>query len=136
MPGNAAGPPVVVALPGEIDPINHAVVKAVLFGALDSPGLVIADMTKTTFCDSLGVRILIMAHEHASASGSVLRVALQPGGRVARRLAIFGAGRVLHLYASVQDAMAASRARAGGEPAAPRPRPLRQALRCQPRFAR
>jgi hypothetical protein len=69
-------------------------------------------MTGTTFCDSEGVRVLVMAHEHASASGSVLRVALRPGGAVARRLAMFGAGRALRVYASVRDAMPAGPVRA------------------------
>jgi anti-anti-sigma factor len=107
MPGKPAGTPAIVALPVEIDLTNHAVAAASLLDALDNLGLVIADMTGTTFCDSAGLRMLLNAHQHASASGSTLRIVIRPGSPVARSLAILGTDRMLPIYASLEDAVRA-----------------------------
>jgi len=102
-----AGPRAIVALPGEIDITNSAAIKASLLLVLDGPGLVIADMTGTTFCDSSGLRMLIVARDRAAASGCTLRIVIRPDSSVARSLAILGMDRVLPIYASVADAMPA-----------------------------
>jgi anti-anti-sigma factor len=102
-----AGPRAVVALPGEIDITNSAVMKASLLAVLDGPGLVIADMTGTTFCDSSGLRMLIVARDQAEASGCTLRIVIRPDSSVARSLAILGMDRMLPIYASIEDAMPA-----------------------------
>ena len=102
-----AGPRAIVALPGEIDITNSAAIKASLLLVLDGPGLVIADMTGTTFCDSSGRRMLIVARDRAAASGCTLRIVIRPDSSVARSLAILGMDRVLPIYASVADAMPA-----------------------------
>jgi len=102
-----AGPRAIVALPGEIDITNSAAIKASLLLVLDGPGLVIADMTSTTFCDSSGLRMLIVARDRAAASGCTLRIVIRPDSSVARSLAILGMDRVLPIYASVADAMPA-----------------------------
>lgn len=69
-----AGLPVIVTMPGEIDLTNAAAAAADLLAALDQCGLVIADMTGTTFCDSAGLRILITARDHAADGRSTLRI--------------------------------------------------------------
>jgi anti-sigma B factor antagonist len=102
-----AGPPVIVTLPDEIDFNNQAAAAAGLRGALDACGLVIADMTGTTFCDSSGMRMLAAARDHAEASGSVLRIVIRPGGSVERALAIVGIGSMLRVYPSLDDAVQA-----------------------------
>jgi len=102
-----AGPRAIVALPGEIDITNSAAIKASLLVALDGPGLVIADMTGTTFCDSSGLRMLIVARDRAAASGCTLRIVIRPDSSVARSLAILGMDRMLPIYASVEDALPA-----------------------------
>ena len=102
-----AGSPVVVTLPGEIDITNSAATKATLLGLLDNPGLVVADMTGTTFCDSSGLRVLIIARNRAAASGCTLRIVIRPDSSVARSLAILGMDRMLPIYDSVADAMPA-----------------------------
>jgi anti-anti-sigma factor len=104
MAPGTAGPPVVVTLPDEIDLNNHAAMAATLLGALDTPGVIIADMTGTTFCDSSGMRVLVAAWDRARASGSTLRIVIQPEGAVARALAILGIDTMLPVYASVHDA--------------------------------
>ena len=107
MTEETAGPRAIVALPGEIDITNSAAIKSSLLGTLDNPGLVIADMTGTTFCDSSGLRMLIVARDRAAASGCTLRIVIRPDSSVARSLAILGMDRMLPIYASVADAMPA-----------------------------
>jgi anti-sigma B factor antagonist len=76
--------PTVVTLPGEIDMTNADRTGADLQAAL-APGVttVVADMTATTFCDSRGIRALVLAHKHAAASGAELRLVV-PSASVLR----------------------------------------------------
>jgi anti-anti-sigma factor len=67
--------------------------------------MIIADMSATTFCDCAGLRTLVAARDHATASGSALRIVVQPDGAVARSLAILGFDRMPPLYTSLRDAM-------------------------------
>lgn len=106
MTGKSACTPVIVVLPAEIDIGNSTATGMRLLDALDNPGLIIADMTGTEFCDSSGIRILLAAHDRASASGCELRIAVRPGSAVTRTMAILGVDRVLPIYASVEDATA------------------------------
>jgi anti-sigma B factor antagonist len=64
---------------------------------------VIADLTSTTFCDSLGARQLVLAHQDAKALGAQLRLALL-SGNVRRVLELMGLDQVLLLYPTVQAA--------------------------------
>lgn len=107
MAGQGSGPPVLVKLPAEIDVTNARAALARLLPALDGPGLVIADMTGTTFCDSAGLRMLVTARDRAQAGGATLRIIIRPGGSVARALAILGLDRMLPIYDSVADATSA-----------------------------
>ena len=105
--GAGAGAPDIVPLPAEIDITNYTAAAAMLLGAVDNAsGLLIADMTGTTFCDSSGMRMLLAAHDRAAANGSTLRVVIRPGSAVSRGLAILGIDRVLSLYATVEEARA------------------------------
>lgn len=99
-------PPAVVTLPEVIDFTNAEDTAAALLGARDDPGVIIADLTGTAFCDSMGMRMLIVAAERAEGSGCTLRVVIRRGGSVARKMAILSIERVLPLYASVEDAAA------------------------------
>lgn len=72
----ARAQPVVVTLPREIDMTNACQVSQRLCAALAAGApIVVADMTATRFCDSMGLRALVLAHEQASASSAELRVA-------------------------------------------------------------
>jgi anti-sigma B factor antagonist len=102
-----AGPRAIVSLPGEIDITNSTAMTASLIAVLDGPGLVIVDMTGTTFCDSSGLRMLITGRNRAAASGCTLRIVIRPDSSVARSLAILGMDRILPIYASVEDALPA-----------------------------
>ncbi len=105
MAGEFTGPPVVVTLPEDIDFTNSDDAAAALPGARDTPGLTIADMTATTFCDSMGMRMLVVASDRIAAAGSTLRVVISPAGTVAHMMAVLGLGRLLLLHHSVQVAV-------------------------------
>lgn len=105
MTEETAHPPVLVTLPAEIDLTNAPAIQAGLLAALDEPGLVIADMSGTTFCDSAGLRVLVIARDRARDRGSALRIIIRPDGSVARTMAILGLDRMLPVYASMQDAV-------------------------------
>ncbi|HEY2080450.1 MAG TPA: STAS domain-containing protein [Streptosporangiaceae bacterium] len=98
--------PVLVALPAEIDATNARDVRIQIIAAALRPGVrvVIADMTPTKFCDSMGVRALLLAHQRAARSGVELRL-LRPGRNVRRVLELTGADRVLAIYEGLDEAM-------------------------------
>ena len=106
-PARARVRPTVVTLPEEIDVSNAELVGAELQAAF-VPGVtvVIADMTATTSCDSLGIRALVRAHQRAAASGAKLRVVV-PSARVLRLLAVLGLDGTLTIYPSLHEALAA-----------------------------
>ena len=103
---SVARPPVIVTLPTEIDATNHDSVHDQLAAAC-APGVttVIADLTGTTFCDSAGFRVLVLAHRTTDGSGAQLRVAVTPGGSVSRMLQVLDLERVLSVYPSLDAAL-------------------------------
>jgi anti-sigma B factor antagonist len=101
-----AGPAVVV-LPVEIDMANAHQVRQELYSALATGvAVVVADMTATTFCDSMGCRTLVMADKQARAGNAELRLAI-PSASVLRIMAITGMDRMLRIYPSLDVALAA-----------------------------
>jgi anti-anti-sigma factor len=106
--GEGFGSARIARLPDEIDIATCGAAEAELLAAVSSTGLVIADMTGTRCCDSVGMRMLLTVHERARSSGSTLRVAVRPGSSVARVMAILGMRRILSVFDSVADAQAAS----------------------------
>jgi anti-anti-sigma factor len=96
-----------VTLPAEIDVTNAERVGADLRAAF-APGVtvVVADMTATTFCDSLGIRALVRAHQRATASDAELRLVV-PSARVMRLLAVLGLDGLLAIHPSLQEALPA-----------------------------
>ena len=98
--------PVVVVLPAEIDVTNSELVHDQLVAALTpGVGVVVADMTSTSFCDSSGVHAVIFAHEAAAARGVQLRIAVSPEGSVRRVLQLIGVASVVPVYPSLAEAM-------------------------------
>ena len=101
--------PVVVLLPEEIDMTNAEDSAAQLRDAF-VPGVtvVIADLTKTRFCDSAGVRGLTLVHRRATDSGGRLILAVDADGAVSRVLQLMDLTSVLNVYPSVEAATAAA----------------------------
>ena len=100
--------PVVVSPPAEIDISNSESVGAELGAACSSGAeVIVADLTSTAFCDSSGVRYLLLAHDEAAAHHAQLRLAVQPDGMVLRMLTLMGLHRVLQVHVSIDEATAA-----------------------------
>jgi anti-sigma B factor antagonist len=69
--------------------------------------VIVADLTGTTFCDSSGIRYLLLAQDAAAAHGAELRLAVQPDGMVLRMLTLMGLHRVFQVHVSLDKATAA-----------------------------
>jgi anti-sigma B factor antagonist len=96
----------VVTAPGEIDLTNVPGLQAALLEAAapGSPALVV-DMTRTRFCDSAGLRVLVDAHKRAVAEGGAVVLAV-PAAAVLRVLEITGIDQVIPSFASLDEAVA------------------------------
>jgi anti-sigma B factor antagonist len=100
------GPAAVVTLPDEIDITNADQVREDLLSVLNQGAvLLIADLSKTTFCDSAGVGALARTFRRADASQSEMRLVITAPA-VQRVLALTGIDRLLDLYPSVTAALA------------------------------
>lgn len=108
MPDNAAAPisPAVVSLPAEIDVTNAGEILTLVTGVL-APGvtIVIADLTGTRFCDSAGLRHLILAQRQAARAGVRLRLVIPPDGPVGRVAELTGITRLAEVYPTLELAV-------------------------------
>lgn len=96
--------PVIVTLPAEIDMANDRGVSQQLDNALASGAtVVVADMTATRFCNSTGLRVLVLAHKQAAAHHAELRLVIT-SANVRRVLAITHLDTVLRIYPSLAAA--------------------------------
>jgi anti-anti-sigma factor len=97
--------PVVVALPAEIDMANADDVADQLRSAF-TPGvpIVVADMTLTVFCDSYGMRALVLGHRYAAAHHAQLHLAA-PDTKVVQVLKLAGLDRLLPVYPNLGAAL-------------------------------
>jgi anti-anti-sigma factor len=94
----------IVRMPDEIDIANAGQLVAELASALDSgASLVVADMTRTTFCDASGARMLVVAHKRAADSGAELRAAVA-SARVRRVLVLLGIDTIVPIHPTVDAA--------------------------------
>ncbi len=95
----------VVTLPDEIDMSNASVVQEGLLSTLSQrPAALIADMTPTAFCDSAGVRAVMMAYKQAVATGCELRLVLGSAG-VMRVFTLIGADQLVEVHQSLDSAL-------------------------------
>jgi anti-sigma B factor antagonist len=100
--------PVIITLPAEIDMANARGVSQQLGSALASGAMVVADMTATRFCDSTGLRALVLAHKQAAAHHTELRLVITSAG-VLRVMAITKLDTVLRIYPSLDAAQETAR---------------------------
>ena len=109
----------VVAAPEEIDITNAPELRsALLKAAADGHGTLVADMTRTRFCDSSGLHALMAAHKHAQAEGGELRLVI-PGTAILRIFAITAIDRIIPNFTSLDQALA--RTSPDGSNGRPRP---------------
>ena len=96
----------VVAAPEEIDITNAPELRsALLLAAADGPGTLVADLTRTRFCDSSGLHTLLAANKRAQAEGGELLLVI-PSTAVLRVFAITGIDRMIPNFTSLDDALA------------------------------
>jgi anti-anti-sigma factor len=121
LPVNWHGQLAVITMPEEIDMSNGAEVQDGLLAALgEQPAVLVVDMTGTTFCDSAGVRAIMLSHRQASSQGSELRLVISSPG-VHRVFSIIGAGDLVQIHPDLSSALAARQD--GGGPAQSAPSP-------------
>jgi anti-sigma B factor antagonist len=96
----------VVTLPTDIDITNADQVREDLLSVLNQGAtLLIADLSKTTFCDSAGVSALVRTFRRADASGSEMRLVVTTPA-VQRVLSLTGIDRLINIYQNVTVALA------------------------------
>ena len=96
----------VVTLPAEIDVTNADMVREDLLSVMNQGAvLLIADMSKTTFCDSAGVSALLRTFRRAGASEGALRLVVSTPA-VQRVFSITGVDRLVDIFPSVAASLA------------------------------
>ena len=105
-PGRGTVRLTVVTLPAEIDVGNaHHLGEDLQAAFASGVTTVVADMTATAFCDSGGIRALVLAAKQGAAGGAELRVV--PSARVLRIMTVLGLDGWLKIYPSLHEALAA-----------------------------
>jgi anti-sigma B factor antagonist len=95
----------VVAAPEEIDITNAPELRsALLEAAAHGHGTVVADLSRTQFCDSSGLHTLLAAHKRATAAGGDMLLVL-PGNAVLRVFAITGVDHIIPNFTSLEEAL-------------------------------
>jgi anti-sigma B factor antagonist len=104
-PRTTVGGRAVVTAPAQIDiTVAEQLRTALLTAERDEPTVVV-DMTRTQFCDSAGLNVLVRAHKRAVAEGGELRLAVAPAGTVARVLSLTCLDRVIPCFSSLAEAL-------------------------------
>ena len=115
----------VVAAPEDIDVTNAAWLRAVLLeAAARGHETFVVDMTRTHFCDSAGLGVLVRAHSRALAEGGELRLVIPASAMVLRVFALTGIDRLIPNFPSLYEAVE--------PPPATAPRPPRPWRRSKP----
>jgi anti-sigma B factor antagonist len=96
----------VVAAPEEIDITNAPELRsALLEAAAHGHGTLVADLSRTQFCDSSGLHTLLAAHKRATAAGGDMLLVI-PGNAVLRVFTITGVDRIIPNFTSLEEALA------------------------------
>ncbi len=103
----------VVTLPAEIDVTIADSIRDELLAILGQGAvLLIADLSRTEFCDSAGVSSLVRTYRQASMSGSAVRLVVGTPS-VQRVLSITGVDRLVDIFPSVAASLAGTPGAAG-----------------------
>jgi anti-sigma B factor antagonist len=96
----------VLAAPEEIDITNAPELRsALLAAAAHGHRTLVADLTRTRFCDSAGLQTLLAAHKRANAEGGEFLLVIRNTG-VLRILSITCIDRVIPNFTSLEEALA------------------------------
>jgi anti-sigma B factor antagonist len=100
-----SGMPVVTA-PADIDTTTADQLRAVLLQmASQGHTTVVVDMTRTQFCDSSGLGVLVRAHKRALEEGGELRLVIPVGGAVFRVFTLTSLYRFIPRFDSRPEAL-------------------------------
>jgi anti-sigma B factor antagonist len=100
----------VIRLAGEADMTTTALRDALAAELAGAPRLLLVDMSALTFIDSGAMQMIIAAHRIADRQSGGLAL-LCPTDPVARVLGLMGVDRLISVYVSVDEAVAAIRER-------------------------
>ncbi|HEY1920651.1 MAG TPA: STAS domain-containing protein [Streptosporangiaceae bacterium] len=96
----------VITMPAEVDMSNGGDVQAFLLATLErNPDVLVVDMAATTFCDSAGLRAVMISHRQAGTQGSEFRLVVGSPG-VQRVFSIIGASEHVQIYPDLDSALA------------------------------
>ena len=98
----------VVATPEEIDITNAPELRSALLeaaAAAHGHGTVVADLSRTHFCDSSGLHALLAAHKRARTAGGDTLLVI-PGNAVLRVFTITGVDHIIPNFTSLEEALA------------------------------
>lgn len=98
------GSMVVLTAPAEIDATSAGRLRASLIEALSGHSVVIVDMSASAFCDSSGIRALVIGMQRARDADCDLRIVM--GGPAVRRIfKVTGVDQVLSIFGSLDEAI-------------------------------
>ena len=98
------GTTAVAVLPIELDLLNaDATLEQLISLAGKRPGMLILDMSQSTFCDSAGAAALI--HTHARAADDQIPLRLAASKNVTRSLTLLAVDRLISIYPTVDAAI-------------------------------
>ncbi|MDH2427040.1 STAS domain-containing protein [Sphaerisporangium sp. TRM90804] len=105
------GPCVIVRIAGELDMNAVPRLRAELDAAVERsrPPLLVLDMTRTTFCDSLGLGLLVGTLTRVRDAGGRLALVVVPG-MISRLLTITNLDHHFEVYGTTEEATAALKA--------------------------
>jgi len=96
----------VVTVPAEIDVTTADQLRlALLDAAARGHTTVVADMTRTRYCDSAGLGVLIRAHRRALEEGGELRLVMPAHGAVFRIFTLTSLHLFIPRFDSLQEAV-------------------------------
>jgi anti-sigma B factor antagonist len=98
------GLPVVMA-PEEIDVANSGQFRLALLSAAAQGPTIVVDLSRTEFCDSSGLSVLVRALRRARSEGGELRLVVSTHA-VRRIIAVTGVGTIFSIFASLDEALA------------------------------
>jgi anti-sigma B factor antagonist len=106
----------VVSAPEEIDITNAAGLRAALLqAAAPGNGTLVVDMSRTQFCDSAALNVLVRAHKRAQAEGREVLLVIADV-TVLRIFAVTGIDHLIPNFPSLQEALAQALAVFGSPP--------------------
>ena len=95
----------VVRGPAEIDIANAGQLRAALLAAAaQGHATIVVDLTETSFCDTSGLQVLVLAHRRAAAEGGELRLVVR-SATLQRLFSLTGVDHVIPNFTTLDQAV-------------------------------